>query len=48
MTDTADLAFVLMTFFFAVFALATVATLCRLPAMLRAFDAYIAKSNTLN
>ena len=48
MTDTANFAFVLMTLFFALLALTTVATLCGLPAMLRAFDAYIAKSNTLN
>lgn len=48
MTDTANLAFILMTFFFAVLALATVATLFRLPAMMRAFDDYIAKSNTPN
>ena len=48
MTDTANFAFILMTLFFALLALATVATLCGLPAMLRAFDAYIAKSNTLN
>lgn len=48
MTDTANLALALMMIFFAVLALVTVATLCGLPAMLRAFDAYIAKSNTLN
>jgi len=48
MTDTANFAFVLMTLFFAVLALVTVTTLYRLPAMLRAFDACITKSDSLN
>lgn len=43
MTDTANLAFILMTLFFVLLALATVVALCGLPAILRSFDADLAK-----
>jgi hypothetical protein len=43
MTDTANLALNLMMIFFALLALATVVTLCGLPAILRSFDADLAK-----
>jgi len=43
MTDTANLALNLMMIFFALLALTTVVTLCGLPAILRSFDADLAK-----
>jgi len=43
MTDTANLALDLMMIFFALLALGGVVTLCGLPAILRSFDADLAK-----
>lgn len=48
MTGIANFAFDLMVLFFAFLALVSVVILCGLPTIFRAFDAYLAKLNSLN